>query len=59
MSTRPKKYLGSIEMWNTAEKALEEALNKFGKEWKLNSGDGAFYGPKIDIRVKDCFSRSH
>ena len=46
-------------MWNTAEKALEEALNKFGKEWKLNSGDGAFYGPKIDIRVKDCFSRSH
>ena len=42
-------------MWDSAEKSLTEALNQFGKDWKLNPGDGAFYGPKIDIRVKDCF----
>ena len=49
LSTRPEQRLGSDELWDTAEKALEDALNKFGKPWKFNHGDGAFYGPKIDI----------
>ena len=49
LATRPDEYLGEIALWDKAEKALEEALNKFGKPWKLNPRDGAFYGPKIDI----------
>ena len=40
-------YLGDIEVWNRAEAALELVLNKFGHPWKLNPGDGAFYGPKV------------
>ncbi|XP_031636637.1 threonine--tRNA ligase 1, cytoplasmic [Contarinia nasturtii] len=59
LSTRPEKYLGELEVWNAAEKALEESLNKFGQPWKLNPGDGAFYGPKIDITVSDALRRSH
>lgn len=59
LSTRPEKYLGDLEMWNSAEKALEESLNKFGQPWNLNPGDGAFYGPKIDITVTDALKRSH
>lgn len=59
LSTRPEKYLGDLEVWNSAEKALEESLNKFGQPWKLNPGDGAFYGPKIDITVQDALRRSH
>ena len=51
--------LGSDELWDTAEKALEEALNKFGKPWTINAGDGAFYGPKIDIKVYDALKRPH
>ena len=49
LSTRPEKRLGSDELWDQAEAALTEALNKFGKPWVINAGDGAFYGPKIDI----------
>jgi len=49
LSTRPEKRLGSEDLWDKAEAALEAALNKFGKPWKFNAGDGAFYGPKIDI----------
>ena len=57
LSTRPEGYLGELEVWNQAEDALRNALNKSGKEWKLNPGDGAFYGPKIDITVFDALKR--
>jgi threonyl-tRNA synthetase len=59
LSTRPEKRLGADELWDKAEAALENALNKFGRPWKLNPGDGAFYGPKIDIKVFDAFKRAH
>jgi len=59
LSTRPEKRLGSEALWDKAEKALEDALNKFGKPWKFNVGDGAFYGPKIDIKVYDALKRAH
>lgn len=58
LSTRPEKYLGELEVWNEAEKALTEELNAFGEPWKINEGDGAFYGPKIDITIKDALRRS-
>eukprot|EP01126_Amoeba_proteus_P032681 TRINITY_DN3189_c0_g1_i4.p1 TRINITY_DN3189_c0_g1~~TRINITY_DN3189_c0_g1_i4.p1 ORF type:complete len:542 (-),score=119.22 TRINITY_DN3189_c0_g1_i4:103-1728(-) len=62
LSTRPlKKYLGEIEVWDQAEKALAEELDVFAGpgKWKLKAGDGAFYGPKIDIDVFDCYKRKH
>ncbi|XP_046398600.1 threonine--tRNA ligase 1, cytoplasmic isoform X2 [Ischnura elegans] len=59
LSTRPEKFLGEIEKWNYAEKQLAESLDKFGAPWKENPGDGAFYGPKIDITIKDALKRSH
>ena len=57
LSTRPEKFLGDIEVWNEAEKGLAESLDSLGLEWKLNPGDGAFYGPKIDITVMDALRR--
>uniref|UniRef100_UPI00358E2C63 threonine--tRNA ligase 1, cytoplasmic isoform X1 n=1 Tax=Myxine glutinosa TaxID=7769 RepID=UPI00358E2C63 len=59
LSTRPEKYLGDVEVWNHAEKQLERSLHTFGQPWKLNPGDGAFYGPKIDIQIKDAIGRYH
>jgi threonyl-tRNA synthetase len=59
LSTRPEKFLGEIEVWNEAEKALSDSLDEFGVKWGLNPGDGAFYGPKIDITIKDALKRSH
>nr|XP_061796086.1 threonine--tRNA ligase 1, cytoplasmic-like [Nerophis lumbriciformis] len=59
LSTRPEKYLGDIAVWNQAEKQLENSLIEFGEPWKLNPGDGAFYGPKIDIKIKDAIGRYH
>ncbi|CAE8615368.1 unnamed protein product [Polarella glacialis] len=59
LSTRPKKALGSKEIWDNAEIQLTAALNESGREWSLNPGDGAFYGPKIDIRLKDAMNRKH
>lgn len=59
LSTRPESRLGSDELWDAAELALENALNKFGRPWVLNPGDGAFYGPKIDIKVFDALKRQH
>ncbi|XP_011212417.2 threonine--tRNA ligase 1, cytoplasmic isoform X1 [Bactrocera dorsalis] len=59
LSTRPEKYLGELEQWNTAEKALAESLDEFGLPWKENPGDGAFYGPKIDITIMDALKRAH
>lgn len=57
LSTRPEGYLGEIELWDQAEAALTDALNSTGRPWKLNEGDGAFYGPKIDITVFDALRR--
>ncbi|MCP4698426.1 MAG: threonine--tRNA ligase [Gammaproteobacteria bacterium] len=57
LSTRPEKRVGSDEIWNKAEKALELALNTKGLEWKLQPGEGAFYGPKIDFSLKDSLGR--
>ena len=58
LSTRPEKSIGTDEMWETAEKALHEALKKMGIEYQLNPGDGAFYGPKIDFHITDSMKRS-
>ncbi len=58
-STRPEKSIGSDEMWNLAEKSLKAALDRFGKKYTLNPGDGAFYGPKIDYHLKDALGRTH
>ncbi|KAG9084558.1 threonyl-tRNA synthetase, partial [Ceratobasidium sp. 370] len=60
LSTRPEKFLGEIETWNAAEKQLQTVLDRFqpGK-WELNPGDGAFYGPKIDITIQDALKRSY
>nr|KAF6279003.1 hypothetical protein mMyoMyo1_018762 [Myotis myotis] len=59
LSTRPENFLGELELWDEAEKQLQKSLMEFGKPWKLNPGDGAFYGPKIDINIKDALGRSH
>ncbi|CAO3627359.1 unnamed protein product [Mucor hiemalis] len=60
LSTRPEsQYIGSIEEWNHAEDALTQALNATGRSWSIKEGDGAFYGPKIDIMVKDSSGKSH
>jgi threonyl-tRNA synthetase len=61
LSTRPKKAMGSAELWNYAEGQLQGALNQFAGEgqWRVNKGDGAFYGPKIDIKVFDAMKRVH
>ena len=59
LSTRPEKYLGEISLWDKAEEMLKLALVKFGKSWELNPGDGAFYGPKIDIVLSDALKRKH
>ncbi|QSL64800.1 hypothetical protein MERGE_002102 [Pneumocystis wakefieldiae] len=59
LSTRPEKFIGDIETWNRAEKSLETALNNFGLPWEINPGDGAFYGPKVDIEISDALKRHH
>ncbi|KAM3177229.1 Threonine--tRNA ligase 1, cytoplasmic, partial [Hymenolepis weldensis] len=59
LSTRPEDFLGSIELWNRAEKQLENSLNASGFKWTLNEGDGAFYGPKIDVILFDALRRRH
>lgn len=58
LSTRPQNYIGSIEIWDKAEKALQDVLEKQNFEYQLNPGDGAFYGPKIDFHIKDVLNRS-
>ena len=58
LATRPeKKYVGSIDKWNDAEKSLENALKKTGYNYEIDAGGGAFYGPKIDIKIKDAIGR--
>ncbi|HWJ42270.1 MAG TPA: threonine--tRNA ligase [Solirubrobacterales bacterium] len=58
LSTRPEKSMGSEEQWAKAEAALAEALDSQGREYTLNPGDGAFYGPKIDFHITDALGRS-
>ncbi len=58
LSTRPEDSMGSDEEWNMAESALKEALEELGLNYKLNEGDGAFYGPKIDFHLEDCIGRT-
>ncbi len=57
LSTRPEKYLGTVAQWDAAEQALHEALRANGLAYDLNPGDGAFYGPKIDVDVQDVLGR--
>ncbi len=57
LSTRPEQRVGSDELWDKAEKALEDALNFKELEWELQPGEGAFYGPKIEFSLKDCLGR--
>ena len=59
LSTRPDDYMGDIELWNKAEANLKDVLDDLcGKDnYRINEGDGAFYGPKIDIKMKDCLGR--
>lgn len=58
LATRPeKKYVGEVENWNKAEASLENALKKTGYEYEVDAGGGAFYGPKIDIKIKDAIGR--
>ncbi len=57
LGTRPDKFLGEIKTWNKAEEILKEILKKSGKKYSVAGGDGAFYGPKIDIVMKDSLGR--
>ncbi len=59
LSTRPEKKAGSDEIWDQAESALEAALKASGHKFGINEGDGAFYGPKIDIEIADALNRYH
>jgi len=58
LSTKPEKAMGSDDSWKDAERALEDALKKKKLKYKINPGDGAFYGPKIDFHIKDILGRS-
>lgn len=58
LSTRPEKFIGSEDVWDNSEKSLSSALEKAGIKYKVNKGDGAFYGPKIDFVVKDSLRRN-
>uniref|UniRef100_A0A8C0HEY3 threonine--tRNA ligase n=1 Tax=Buteo japonicus TaxID=224669 RepID=A0A8C0HEY3_9AVES len=59
LATRPPGFLGDPETWDRAEQQLERSLRAFGQPWELSLGDGAFYGPKIDIRIRDALGRQH
>jgi len=57
LSTRPEQRVGADELWDKAEKSLEDALNQKDLAWELQPGEGAFYGPKIDFSLRDCLNR--
>lgn len=59
LSTRPENSMGSNELWEEAESALKKVLDKLGIDYRINEGDGAFYGPKIDFHIQDALKRSH
>ena len=58
LSTRPESYVGELKNWELAEAGLKEAMDKRGMKYDINEGDGAFYGPKIDFKVKDAIGRT-
>ena len=58
LSTKPEEYIGTDEMWEHATSSLAAALDKIGKDYQINEGDGAFYGPKIDFHIRDCLKRT-
>lgn len=58
LSTRPESFLGEIEVWDKAEENLKEALTELDLDYRINEGDGAFYGPKIDFHLRDCIGRT-
>jgi threonyl-tRNA synthetase len=58
LSTRPDDFMGAVELWDEAEAMLKEALDNRGEPYRIHEGDGAFYGPKIDIQVRDSLGRS-
>ncbi|MEL3971364.1 threonine--tRNA ligase [Rossellomorea oryzaecorticis] len=58
LSTRPEKYMGSMDMWNKAEEDLEKVLQQRNADYQVNHGDGSFYGPKIDFHLVDAIGRS-
>ncbi len=58
LSTRPESFVGEIENWNKAEAGLKEAMERRGMKYDINEGDGAFYGPKIDFKIKDAIGRT-
>lgn len=57
LSTRPESYVGEIENWDRAEAGLKAAMDRRGMQYEINEGDGAFYGPKIDFKIKDAIGR--
>ncbi len=58
LSTRPDDYVGEISNWEKAEAGLKEAMDRRGMKYEINEGDGAFYGPKIDFKIKDAIGRT-
>jgi threonyl-tRNA synthetase len=58
LSTRPEKYAGTLQNWDLAEAALRKALERKGLPFQVDPGEGVFYGPKIDIKIKDMLGRS-
>ena len=58
LSTRPEHFMGDPALWDRAEASLKAVLDRTGLQWKLNPGDGAFYGPKIDVHIRDALRRS-
>lgn len=57
LSTRPEKFVGEVDKWDAAERSLEAALKRIGLPYVVDEGGGAFYGPKIDVKLKDCLGR--
>ena len=58
LSTRPEKSIGTDQQWEVTTKGLKAALDRYGQDYKINEGDGAFYGPKIDVHIKDALGRT-
>jgi threonyl-tRNA synthetase len=58
LSTRPQKSIGTDEQWELATNGLRSALDAYGRDYRINEGDGAFYGPKIDLHIKDALGRT-
>ncbi len=58
LSTMPEDHIGEVETWDRATETLKEAITEFGKDYVINEGDGAFYGPKLDFHIADCLGRT-